>query len=140
MFVVAMLGVFVIFAWTMPVVTDFAGRTAVHVSVRVAVQQIARGAGRQIDYRQQGRDQAISKYVQHGDQKNVHRTLSDQPPLYFRRRGCVNANAGHYRLKQWTRASFGAAHSCRILPVTPGCCDTSLALRGPVPDDELRAN
>jgi hypothetical protein len=79
MVVVAMLVVLVVFVWAMPVVTDFAGRAAMRVSVHVAVQQIARGGGRQIDDRQQARNQAISKYVQHGDQKTTTGPRSTSP-------------------------------------------------------------
>jgi uncharacterized membrane protein len=62
MVVLAMFTVFV--AMRMP--ADFAGRIAMrmiamHVVVCVAVQQVARGASRQIDDRQQAGCQAISK-------------------------------------------------------------------------------
>lgn len=50
-----------------PMLTDVAGLMVVSmVAMHVAVQQVARGAGRQIDDRQQTGCQAISKYVQHG--------------------------------------------------------------------------
>lgn len=62
MVVLAMFTVFV----AMHMLADFAGRTvmhmvAMHVVVCVAVQQVARGPGRQINGRQQAGCQAISK-------------------------------------------------------------------------------
>lgn len=132
MVLLAMLPVFVV---AVRMLTDVTGRTVMVMTVRVAVQQVARGAGRQIDDRQQAGYQTISKKLQHGAQKRpigaVPNTPTVLPTLRVSQWNCRPASA---------RASTGQGSSDRKTLLRPGLRDMNSVPRGPGPDDGLRAN